>query len=420
MTVVKDQRKKQREFFSLQFQKRLRRTPSYEPLKSSTARERAMYRLLMESFRDGSTVLWKSTFVPSEIIYSLGAIPLYIESFSAVAAAVDIGPTMLDASERHGFSKDSCTFLRGVLGASLGNILPRPDALVSTSYYCDGDPKIFDIFAEEYRRPHFYLQVPFMVEEEWAVEVLAQQLEEVTLELARVTGRGFEPARLSEVIQNSNEASGYFQRAMELRRHVPAPMLGCEAIDYIAAISQLWGSQELVRITRLLYEELEERVEKKLAAVEPERFRLLWCHLRPYYNDEVFNYLERHHGAVVAFESVNLITWEEMDPQDPFRSLAQKLLSNPGIGPYERMTQVVSRMVKDYKIDGVIWMAPWGCRHFNSLSQLVKDGLRKEVDIPFYILDLECIDKRNYSKEQVRTRLDAFIEVLAGKKATVK
>jgi benzoyl-CoA reductase/2-hydroxyglutaryl-CoA dehydratase subunit BcrC/BadD/HgdB len=60
-------------------------------------------------------------------------------------------------------------------------------------------------------------------------------------------------------------------------------------------------------------------------------------------------------------------------------------------------------------------MAPWGCRHFNSLSQLVKDGLRKEMDVPFFILDLECIDKRNYSKEQVRTRLDAFLEILAEK-----
>jgi benzoyl-CoA reductase/2-hydroxyglutaryl-CoA dehydratase subunit BcrC/BadD/HgdB len=50
------------------------------------------------------------------------------------------------------------------------------------------------------------------------------------------------------------------------------------------------------------------------------------------------------------------------------------------------------------------------------MAQLVKDGLRRELDVPFYILDLECIDKRNYSKEQVRTRLDAFIEVLGGRK----
>lgn len=417
MTVVETDRQKQRQYFSLQFQKRMRRPRSYSPLKGSRSRERAMYKLLMESFRDTSTVIWKSTFVPSEIIYALGAVPLYIESFSAIASAVDICPEMLDASERQGLSRDSCTFLRGVVGASMKDILPRPDALVSTSYYCDGDPKIFDIFAEEYKKPHYYLQVPFMVDEEWSRDILAEQLEEITTELARVTDNTFSRDRLSEVIEDSNEACRHFRRAMEVRKHSPSPMLGCEAIDYIGAITQLWGSKEFVRISRLLCEELEERVDKGVAAVEDERQRLLWCHLRPYYNDEVFNYLELDHRAVVAFESVNLITWEDMDPQKPFRSLAEKLLANPAIGPCERMTGWVARMVRDYNIDGVIWMAPWGCRHFNSLSQLVKEVLRKEVDVPFFILDLECIDKRNYSREQVRTRLDAFIEVLTDRNA---
>ena len=180
-------------------------------------------------------------------------------------------------------------------------------------------------------------------------------------------------------------------------------------------MSALWGSRELIRISSLLCEEPEERLNRGVAAVEDERSKLLWCHLRPYYNDEVFNYLELDHRAVVVFESVNLITWEDMDPQKPFRSLAEKLLANPVIGPCERMTRWVARMVRDYEIDGVIWMASWGCRHFNSLSQLVKNGLRREVDVPFFILDFECIDKRNYSREQVRTRLDAFMEVLAEK-----
>ncbi|MCF6159473.1 MAG: 2-hydroxyacyl-CoA dehydratase [wastewater metagenome] len=416
MAVGETDRKKQRQYFSQQFQNRMRRPRSYPPLGASQARERTVYKLFMESFRDTSAVIWKSTFVPSEIIYALGAVPLYIESFSAVASAVDICPAMLDASEKHGFSRDSCSFLRGVLGASLKGMLPRPDALVSSSYYCDGDPKIFDIFAEKYKKPHFYLQVPFMTDEEWSLDIVAEQLEEITVELARATGRVFSREKLSEIINNSNEACRYFQQAMELRKNVPSPMLGCEAIDYIGSISQLWGSRDFVRISRHLCEELEERVEKGAAAVENEQFRLLWCHLRPYYNDEVFHYLEFQHRAVVAFENINLITWEDMDPQRPFQSLAKKLLTNSGIGSYERMTQWIASLVRDYTIDGVIWMAPWGCRHFNSLSQLVKDGLRKEVDVPFFILDLECIDKRNYSKEQVRTRLDAFIEVLEGRK----
>lgn len=413
MEIVESDRQKQRNFFKAQFQNRMRKPQKFEPMKSSQARERAMYRLLMESFRDKSKVIWKSTFVPSEIIYAVGAIPLYIESFSAIAASLDICTPMLKESEKHGFSKDSCTFLRGIMGASLKDMLPEPDALVSTSYYCDGDPKIFDIFAEKYEKPHFYLHVPSNVNEDWAVDILAEQLEEITLELAKATGTEFRLERLSEIINNSNEAFKYCKKAMDLRKQSPSLIRGFEAFDYIAAISQLWGSTELIKIYRLLYEELEDRATNNKPALVDEQFRLLWCHLRPYYNDDLFDYLEINHKAVIAFENVNLLTWGIMDPEKPFKALATKLLTSAGIGPADRMTGWVSKMVEDYKIDGVMWMASWGCRHFNSLAQIVKDGLRKEKDVPFFILDLECVDKTNYSKEQVRTRLDAFMEVLA-------
>ena len=417
MTLIAEtDRKQQREYFSSHFQKRMRKAQSFTPLKSSQARERAMYKLLMQSFKMNSTVVWKSTFFPSELIYALDAIPLYIESFSAIASSVGLSSTILQASDKIGFSKDSCTFLRGVMGASAKDILPRPDALVSSSYYCDGDPKIFDIFAEKYKTPHFYLHVPYNVDEESSIDLLAEQLEEITMGLSKVTGKSFNSDKLSEIINNSNEAYSNFLKAMEIRKHVPSPILGGEAIDYIAAISQLWGSKELVRISRLLYEELEQRLINGVTAIEDEQFRLLWCHLRPYYNDDIFNYLEIEHKAVIAYENVNLITWEEMDPQKPFKSLAAKLLTAPGIGPAKRMTNALSEIVKEYNVDGIIWMASWGCRHFNSLSQIVKDDLRKEFDIPFFILDLECVDKANYSKEQVRTRLDAFMEVLNEKK----
>ena len=414
--IAETDRQEQRRFFSEQFQKRIKKSRGYSPLKSSVARERAMYKLLMESFRDNSTVIWKSTFFPSEIIYAMDAVPLYIESFSAIASAVGLSTKILHASDKAGFSKDSCTFLRGVMGASNNNILPRPDALVSSSYYCDGDPKIFDIFAEKYKKPHFYLHVPYETDTEESIELLAEQLEEIAFNLARETGKEFSVDKLGEIIENSNEAYINLQKAMEIRKQAPSVVLGGEAIDYIAGISQLWGSKQLVRISNLLYEELAERAKNAYTPVEDEKYRLLWCHLRPYYNDDVFDYLELEHKAVIAFENVNLITWKEMDPQKPFRSLAEKLLTSPGIGRSERMTASISKMVSDYKIDGIIWMASWGCRHFNSLSQVVKADLRKEMDIPFFILDLECVDQTNYSGEQVRTRLDAFIEILAEKK----
>jgi len=65
----------------------------------------------------------------------------------------------------------------------------------------------------------------------------------------------------------------------------------------------------------------------------------------------------------------------------------------------------------EYQIDGALLFATPACRHANGAYRLLQDSLA-ELDIPLLTLDMDIGDGREYSPEQVKTRLEGFIEVL--------
>ena len=90
-----------------------------------------------------------------------------------------------------------------------------------------------------------------------------------------------------------------------------------------------------------------------------------------------------------------------------------RLLSNPPIDFSKKWLKVSIGFVKDYNVDGVVEFAQWGCRFLTANTQIVKDALQK---IPVLVIDGDCIDRRDYTDAQIKTRIDAFIEILDRKK----
>ena len=71
-------------------------------------------------------------------------------------------------------------------------------------------------------------------------------------------------------------------------------------------------------------------------------------------------------------------------------------------------------MAEDYKIDGAINPCHWGCRQGTGARGMISDGL-KTVGVPVMNLEVDCVDARNFAEGQLRTRLEAFMEMLANR-----
>jgi benzoyl-CoA reductase/2-hydroxyglutaryl-CoA dehydratase subunit BcrC/BadD/HgdB len=266
-----------------------------------------------------------------------------------------------------------------------------------------------------YKKDFFLLDIPFDYKDEEAVTYLEIQLKEMTKRIEKQLNKKIDNDRLAEVIRLSNKARYYFVKINELRTNIPAPIPGGEAIDYAAILAFTWGSKEIVEVYKLLYEEIKSRVENSGEPGQKRKIRILWRHLRPYYNNYLFDFIENECDAEVAFEEVNHIYWEEMDPKEPYRSLAKKLLANPPVGDFQRWIDATLGLIDKYNIDGIVSFNHWGCRQLCSGEGILKDILNKK-DIPMIQIGGDCIDKRDYSFAQLKTRIQAFLEMVKVKK----
>uniref|UniRef100_A0A7V4TID2 2-hydroxyacyl-CoA dehydratase n=1 Tax=Candidatus Caldatribacterium saccharofermentans TaxID=1454753 RepID=A0A7V4TID2_9BACT len=70
--------------------------------------------------------------------------------------------------------------------------------------------------------------------------------------------------------------------------------------------------------------------------------------------------------------------------------------------------------LKRYDAEGAIQFTQWGCRQSQGMVVLLREKLL-EAGYPVLFLDGDHLDRRHSAPEQLRTRLEAFVEVLEGR-----
>lgn len=364
---------------------------------------------LRSAYRKEKPCIYTSAFVPNELVYGLGGVPFLPEAASGFAAAFGFARESLSASESLWYPPDLCSFHRAGVGASVIGLAPQPDAVVVSSQLCDGGKRSLYQVSKAFDCPFYILDVPYTESPE-SLDRLARQIKEVAEGLEREVP-GLSSAHMDEAIANSNSARSHYLDLCDLRRYIPSPWRGREALNYVVMFLWSWGSPWLTRFYKALKEHSESIIQQGEYPVKNERFRLAWSNLRPYYTTRLFDYLEDELGASIAFEEFSYMYWEPLDANDPYLSLAKKIMSNPGWGPIERRLEVIGKLVDEFSIDGVVQFAQWGCRQYNGAVSILSDYLRRK-GIPFLSLAGDGVDERNSGEAQSLTRLGAFLELI--------
>ena len=71
----------------------------------------------------------------------------------------------------------------------------------------------------------------------------------------------------------------------------------------------------------------------------------------------------------------------------------------------------VAKFAQEFQADGVINFCHWGCKQSAGGVMLLKEKMQ-ELEIPFLNLDGDGMDRRNSHDGQIKTRLEAFLELL--------
>lgn len=365
-------------------------------------------KLVLRAYEADRKVVYTSAYAfPMEILAAFDVVPFDFELASGMITSTDMGvPTMVEAEEL-GYSPDVCSFHRAALGASHLEYFPKPEILVTASYYCDGKAKTNEILSLLHDRESILLQVPATVDGD-SVQYVEKQLREITRRIGEAVGQEPDEDRLKQAVRSSNRARRSQRKMLELLKHRPAPWGGRQLVSF--SINGLWftGSEVKERLNAAFAEEMERKI--ATGTLRPERHRIYWFAWIPTYDSEVFGILKENQVSIPLCETFELY-WDEVDEENPFEGLALRCLKNPLVGPGIRRTERMDTIADDYHLDGAILFATPACKTTKTASRLLRDSMA-ERGLSFLALDMDIGDPRYYSRGQTRTRLEAFIEML--------
>lgn len=354
--------------------------------------------------------VWTTAFFPTELLHALDISIFSPEVASGVAAGMGFQREFLHEGENRWWGRDNCAFHRCAMGGIHLNFFPRPLAYCASSHLCDGGYLLFANLARKENLPNLLMDVPRHNDKK-AREYVVSQLQDMLTSLQEISGQALDPDRLEEAVSNAERARQAMSKVNQLRVDPASPIRSAEAFGFLYLYFTGLGSREMPEIYETLAGELEEKIQTGTITGERPRYRLLWLHLKPFYRNDLLDYLEEK-GARIIFEEFNHVYWGAMDEKRPLDSIADRMLSHFIYGDISQRLKVIKALAERYKVDGVIHFSHWGCHQNSGSLRIIRDFLRKE-GLPFLSLDGDCIDDRNYAGGQMQTRIDGFLEMLS-------
>lgn len=365
--------------------------------------EDMMMHLVADSLKNPDSYIWGNIFAPCELAHSMGLNLLSIECLSCYMTGYHLEDFFIDFAQSLGIAPTLCSYHKTFIGAVESGTIPTPAYAVTTSLTCDGNLNTFRYLKKKNHVPYTLLDVPYTDDEE-SVAYLAGQLEELASKMEERLGRRLDMDRLRKEIETENVTRRELKKFAELcqKHYYPGEIIS--QLYFMMGTHLLMGTQEFLDLVRFMNEDI-------LTYPAFEGKRILWVHLLPFYQESLKAYFNGNEKYQIIASDIIIDYTEEMDPDEPFRALAKKLIRNAFNGSYQNKAQLIGEMADRLKPDAVIHFCHWGCKQASGGSPMLKEAMRKR-GIPMLILDGDGIDKRNSHDGQIKTRLEAFLEMI--------
>lgn len=340
------------------------------------------------------------TFFPQELAIAAGA--------TSVSLCSTSDETIPDA-ERD-LPKNLCPLIKSSYGFAITDKCPffHFSDLIVGETTCDGKKKMYEYLAKV--KPVHVMELPNKQSEQglklWYSEIIKmKEYLEKFLDV-EITDEG-----IREAIRVKNAERSAIKDFYGIMKDEELPIMGLDLWHVLNGATFKFDKRAIPEELKALKEKV--LSEHKHIKGRP-RILVTGCPIGGA-TEKVISAIEDNGGIVVAYENCGgakaIDRNVEEGTDDPYMAIAEKYL-NIGcacMSPNPNRRELLSRMIDEYKVDGVVDMHLQTCTPFQVESLEIKNFCNDEKKIPYIAVETD------YSKSdvgQLNTRLAAFVEMI--------
>lgn len=355
----------------------------------------------------------------------LGAVPVIVNSFPGVTAFypdclwwtpfVMESKVLFEAAAELGIGEATC-YSRAALGAFAKHAyFPDPDLCIASSgASCDDYAAVEQlaaafardiIWAEEPVRPAHISDKP----DPESVAFLVQEYRRIVKRLEELTGHHLSEKELHQGILKANRIRRLTAHLRELAYGQGLlPALEMMIVEF-GCLHHYSDIDEWTEILVHLAETAERRKENGEAVTPADALRIVW--VTPPADPLFLCYFEDAGCRIVGTEYVINQALEIIaEDKPPLEAIAESFLAASLIGTTRQRSESVIAQARSRQADGVVISGIFGGSHCAMETRLISHYVREALGLP--VLEFDVPDPAPEISQQLRTRIEAFLEVL--------
>jgi hypothetical protein len=320
-----------------------------------------------------------------------------------------------------------CAMNKIRVGAIEKGIIPVPDLLLASSFYCDQGGQTDEWLREVYGIP--WVVLDNVMDSAWdefptlnpeRLSYMAAEIENAWTEAAEILGQKPDEEDWGEYAELYSRFVAGIAETNSAMRADPPPVSqsNLQLVRFLRNATSYDRFPDALEAIERLVPELEERVKSGKGPL-PKGSPRVTSFLIPQRDHAVAHLIEQAGIAIpVTFLSYDAYTGM-LDPT--YATVAEKSARTElSRGLYHSTAAILywtRKAVEDFDLDGVLWSQPIHCRPMASSGFILKKAIEEEFGIPVLILEVDWYDNRVISGETMRTKIETFGHLLAAKKA---
>jgi benzoyl-CoA reductase/2-hydroxyglutaryl-CoA dehydratase subunit BcrC/BadD/HgdB len=317
--------------------------------------------------------------------------------------------------------RNLCPLIKSFYGFKLNCTCPyfQSSDLVVGETTCDGKKKVYELLNDLI--PTYVLEVPHKPDTAQGKAFWFKELEAFKAKLEELTGNKVTAEKLKESIELINNKRRALKRLSDLRANNPSPISGLDAL----LVYQISFNDDVKRFTAKVNElcdELEERVKKGEGVADKDAPRLMVSGSPMAIPNWKLHSIAQEAGASVVVEEscigtryfTDLVEPKNDSLEDLLWAIVEKYSKIPCacFTPNDARVKSITQLAEQFKVEGVIYYTLQCCHDYNVEAVKVERALKAQ-DLP--MLKIET-DYAMGDSEQIRTRVEAFLEIIEAKR----